>query len=164
MQLHTTAFHDGDPIPARYTGDGEDVSPPLEWCDLPRDTQDVALICEDHDAPGGEPFVHWVACHLPLDGALPEAVPKQGHPDQPAGLMQGYNSFGKLGYGGPAPPRGHGLHRYQFRVYALDQRLDPGERLDKATLIGAIEGHILEEAEIVGRYGRSAAQEMISTP
>lgn len=164
MRLHTTAFHDSDPIPVRYTGDGADVSPPLEWSDLPRDTQDVALICEDHDAPGEKPFVHWIACHLPKSGALPEAVPNQAHPDKPAGLIQGYNSFGKVGYGGPAPRRGHGMHRYHFRVYALDQRLDPGERFDKATLIAAIEGHILEEAEVIGRYGRSADQAVTSTP
>lgn len=163
MRLMTPAFDDGDPIPIRYTGDGQDVSPPFVWSDLPRDTEDVALICEDHDVPDGKPFVHWLVCHLPISGFLPEAVPKQVQPYQPASLIQGCNSFGQVGYGGPAPPRGHGMHRYLFRIYALDRRLDPGKYFDKAGLIKTMEGHILEEAEMIGTYARSADHVLTST-
>ena len=150
VRVTSSAFSEGDSIPALYTCEGNDVSPPLKWSGVPAETKSIALTCTDPDAPRGT-FVHWVLFNLPpsTDG-LPEGVT----PDTvPQGAVNGTNDFPKLGYGGPCPPRG-GPHRYYFTVCALDTvlALPPGARLRDLT--AAMEGHILAEGSLMGRYAR----------
>ncbi|MBX7210757.1 MAG: YbhB/YbcL family Raf kinase inhibitor-like protein [Verrucomicrobiaceae bacterium] len=151
MKLTSTAFQNGASIPAKFTGDGADVSPALAWSDAPVGTKSLALICDDPDAPLGT-WVHWVLWSLPAcTTSLPEAAEKIKA--LPPGAEQGKNDFGKLDYGGPAPPRGK-PHRYFFKLYALDTQvtLKPGSK--KKALVKAMEGHILAEAEWMGTYQR----------
>jgi len=155
MQLTSEAFRANEPIPPRYTADGQDVSPPLAWSDVPAGTKQFALICDDPDAPRPEPWVHWLIYNIPPDVThLPENIEKTPKPAVPAGAVQGRNSFRKIGYGGPAPPRGHGTHHYHFKLYALDAALNLEPGLEKDALLAAMRGHILAEAELVGTYSR----------
>ena len=155
LVIQSPAFDNNDVIPSRYTGDGDDVSPQLTWSGVPDGAKELALICDDPDAPTPQPWVHWVIYKIPamLTG-LPENVAKAATPTQPAGALQGKNSFGNIGYGGPAPPRGHGVHHYHFTLYALDVVLDAASGMDKKQLLAAMEGHILAQAELVGTYQR----------
>lgn len=151
LLLLSTSFAPGQPIPLRHTGDGVDVSPPLSWDGVPPGTQSLALICDDPDAPR-KTWVHWVLYGLPPTlRDLPEGVPAT--PTLPDGSRQGTNDFGKVGYGGPAPPKGS-PHRYFFKLYALDvmPTLPPGA--SKADLLNAMKGHILAESELMGTYQR----------
>lgn len=150
MQIRSEAFGPSEMIPDRYTCKGEDISPPLEWVDAPEGTQSFALVCDDPDAPLGT-WVHWVIFNLPADcRSLPEGVPNEEHPV--CGGVQGTNSWGRIGYGGPCPPGG--THRYFFRFYALDSLLSLGGGASKARLLKSIEGRVLEECELMGRYAR----------
>lgn len=148
MQLSSGDFRSQEAIPRRCTGDGEDRSPALTWSEVPAGTRELALICDDPDAPRPEPFVHWV-----LYGIPPET---RGLPSgqEPAGAQQGKNSFGTAGYRGPAPPRGHGIHHYHFQLFALDQPVALGPGAGKAELLKAMEGHVLGRAELIGTYQR----------
>ncbi len=151
IELTSTAFHEGDVIPEQYTADGRNVSPPLKWGALPAGTRSLALICEDPDAPRGT-FTHWVAYNLPAESReLAEDVPHDG--TLPNGTAQGTNDFGKVGYGGPSPPAGK-PHRYFFKLYALDGpvNLRPGAKKDQA--LAALKGHVLDEGQLMGTYGR----------
>ena len=151
ISLSSSAFREGGKIPVKYTCVGQDVSPPLEWNQPPPGTQAFALIVDDPDAPGGV-FTHWVIFNLSSDSLkLPEAIPTQTQ--LPDGAMQGKNDFGRIGYGGPCPPPGH-PHRYQFILYALDQRLDLKAGVSKKQLIGAMEGHVLVQGQLTGTYQR----------
>ncbi len=153
--LRSAAFADGQPIPKRHTGDGEDLSPPLSWTGLPPEATQLALVVDDPDAPTPQPWVHWVIYGLPADEqGLVEGIPPVARPESPAGCRQGKNSWGGIGYRGPAPPKGHGTHHYIFRLLALDGRLDLREGLDKEKLLSAIEGHIVAEARLTGTYHR----------
>lgn len=160
MKLTVTspAFAAGQPIPQRYTGDGQDVSPPLEWTGLPDQTRQLALVCDDPDAPTPQPWVHWVLYGLSHQaGALAEGIRPAPVLDDPPGARQGKNSWSSgrtIGYRGPAPPPGHGTHHYHFKLYALDAELDLPAGIDKATLLSRIEGHILAQGELVGTYER----------
>ncbi len=145
MKIESRAFMPGGTIPARYTCDGPDVSPPLRITGVPPGAKSLALIVDDPDAPGGT-WVHWVVWNIAPDTA---AV---GEGRAPGGAEQGTNDFGKRGYGGPCPPSG--VHRYFFRLYALDARLEPGGKATGADLERAMKGHVLGQAELVGRYGR----------
>ncbi len=150
FELTSTAFATGEPIPRKYTCDGDDISPPLQWSDPPQGTQSFALISDDPDAPMGT-WVHWVLYNLPAETrALPEAVPLDA--DLPDGSRHGQNSWRWLGYGGPCPPGG--THRYFFKLYALDTALDLTAGASKEQLLQAMEGHILAQAEIMGVYTR----------
>jgi Raf kinase inhibitor-like YbhB/YbcL family protein len=112
-------------VPKRYTNDGENLSPPLNWSGVPEQAKELALVVEDPDAPRAQPFVHWVLYKIPADSpGLPEGLPHQTKLADPPGVLQGVNSFDKIGYDGPAPPRGLGAHHYHFRLFALDQSLD----------------------------------------
>lgn len=153
--LRSAAFADGHPIPRRYTGDGEDLSPPLSWSGLPPRATGLALIVDDPDAPTSEPWVHWVIYRLPADEqGLVEGIPPVGRPGTPATCFQGKNSWGSFGYRGPAPPRGHGTHRYIFRLFALKDPVELPEGLDKDGLLSVIEGHVVAEAGLMGTYHR----------
>ena len=114
LSLHSTAFQQGMPIPSKYTGDGEDLSPPLSWNSPPDGTRQLALICDDPDAPSPEPWVHWVIYGIAADvTSLPEGITTSPQIDEPVAAMQGKNSWTSgmtVGYRGPAPPRGHGVH------------------------------------------------------
>jgi Raf kinase inhibitor-like YbhB/YbcL family protein len=153
--VRSPAFTEGQPIPRRHTGDGEDLSPPLSWSGLPAAARGLALIVDDPDAPTQEPWVHWVIYNLQAtEEGLVEGIPPVARPGSPAGAIQGKNSWGSLGYRGPAPPKGHGVHRYFFKLYALNQALELPEGLDKKGLLEAIKNHIVSQAELSGTYHR----------
>jgi Raf kinase inhibitor-like YbhB/YbcL family protein len=150
IKLISAAFSEGAMIPTRYTCDGEDVSPPLSWTDLPPETGSFALICEDPDAPVGT-WDHWVLFNIPASATgLPEAVPATATLDD--GSVHGNNSWGRLGYGGPCPPGG--THRYIFSLFALDIKLDLKSGATKSGLLKAMEGHILARTRLMGKYRR----------
>lgn len=150
MELKSNAFDEGGMIPAKYTCDAENVSPPLSWNSVPDGTKSLALVCDDPDAPVGT-WVHWVLFNLPPDSSgLPEHVPPQKELSN--GARQGSNDFRKIGYGGPCPPGG--THRYFFKLYALDTVLDLQAGNTKAALERAMQGQILAEARLMGTYRR----------
>ena len=157
IKITSSAFTNGQQIPQKYTGQGADVPPPLAWSDLPEKTQELVLICDDPDAPRGT-WVHWVIYKLPttLTG-LPEGIAKQARLKNPPGVLQGQNSWPKgenIGYKGPMPPPGHGVHHYHFTLYALEGKLTVEPGLDKETLLQEIENHVLATGELVGTYQR----------
>lgn len=155
LAIRSSAFEPGHAIPRRHTGDGEDISPPLSWSGVPEGTAELALIVDDPDAPTAEPWVHWILTGIPASvSGLPEGFHGASVPTGHAGLVQGKNSWGTIGYRGPAPPRGHGVHHYHFRLYALDTPLGLAPGSDKAAVVRAIDGHGLAQAEIVGTYRR----------
>lgn len=151
MKITSAAFRDDGEIPRKYTCDGEDISPPIEWNDVPTEAKTVALICDDPDAPRKD-FTHWVLFDRPAGArTLQEHVaPRQELPD---GGRQGKNDFGKVGYGGPCPPSGS--HRYRFRLYALDAELGLPPSATRKDVETAMKGHVLETAELTGVYARS---------
>ncbi len=151
LVVRSAAFSPGGDIPARYTCDGADVSPPLSWFGAPKGTVSYALVMDDPDAPRGT-FVHWLLYDLPSrTDSLPEAVPVGERVEGDA--VQGRNDAGRVGYSGPCPPRGP-AHRYRFTLYALDTflRLAPGASLDQ--LVRAMNGHVLAWGQLVGTYAR----------
>ena len=144
MALASPAFNAGEPIPTKFSCDGEDISPELDWFGIPEGTVSMALIMDDPDAPMGT-WVHWVLYNLPMDlSGLREGMTGVG--------LDGSNSWGETGYGGPCPPSG--THRYFFKLYALDTDLDLDPGADKGALEEAMEGHILGQAELMGTYTR----------
>jgi Raf kinase inhibitor-like YbhB/YbcL family protein len=151
FQISSTAFSGGLMIPKKFTCDGPDVSPDLTWKDAPAGTKSFALIADDPDAPAGT-WVYWVLYNIPAGTReLPEGVAKQEQ--LPDGALQGRNDFRKIGYGGPCPPPGK-PHRYYFKLYALDTKLDLKAGVTKADVERAMKGHVLGETELIGRYGR----------
>src|SRR3989441_6172810 len=151
--LTSAAFKAGPPTPGKYTCDGVDVSPPLTWSDAPAGTRSFALIADDPDAPGGT-WVHWVLYNLPADvSELPENIAKVESLDL-GGARQGRNDFRRPGYGGPCPPPGP-AHRYLFKLYAVDTRLQLKARAQKKDVEAAMEGHLLGTAQLMGTYARA---------
>lgn len=144
LQIESSAFTNKEKIPSKYTCEGEDLSPPLKFSGIPSKTKSLSLIVDDPDAPMGT-FDHWIAWNLsPSTAELEEgaSVPNEGT-----------NGFGDDRYRGPCPPRGK-PHRYFFKLYALDSTLTLKDGSTKAALLKAMEGHILEQAELVGTYQR----------
>src|SRR5437867_13104484 len=140
--LSSPAFAAGDSIPAKFTADGLDVSPMLEWAAPPGGTKSLVLIVDDPDAPAGT-WVHWVLIGIPPDRtSLPEGVEKTGTPSGLGGAVNGKNDLGRLGYGGPAPPGGK-THRYFFKLDALDTKLALAAGATKDQVEKAMKGHIL---------------------
>jgi len=155
LTIRSDAFANNEVIPRKYTGDGQDLSPPLTWSDLPEGTRELALIVDDPDAPTPEPWVHWVIYKISPDApGLPEGISASQPVSAPAGALQGSNSWGNIGYGGPAPPRGHGVHHYHFKLAALDIELDLDAGANKQALLNAMRGHVLARGELVGTYQR----------
>jgi Raf kinase inhibitor-like YbhB/YbcL family protein len=153
FSLTSDAFTDGESIPARFTCDGDDVSPALKWQDAPEGTQSFALVMDDPDAPGGT-YTHWVIYNIrPQAGGLPEGVEKGERPANGESGMQGQNDFGDTGYGGPCPPGGN-PHHYNFRLYALDGVLNLQPGASKDDLLNTMEGRILGETILTGTYKR----------
>lgn len=151
FELRSPAFQPDQSIPRKYTCDGPDVSVPLRWTDPPPGTKSFALIVDDPDAPRGT-WVHWVLYDLPAETReLPEGLPSQE--TLPNGAKQGLNDFRRVGYGGPCPPPGP-AHRYVFKLYALDSQTNLKPRATKQQLLDAMKGHILAEAQLIGRYQR----------
>ena len=150
IKITSSAFGEGGMIPKPYTCDGKDISPPLQWSGVPDSAKSLALICDDPDAPMGT-WVHWVLYNLPGDlKELPEAIPSDKTLKN--GATHGRNDFHKFGYGGPCPPGG--THRYYFKLYALDTVLDLEPGATKAALLKAMEGHILAQGQLMGKYKR----------
>jgi Raf kinase inhibitor-like YbhB/YbcL family protein len=150
MEITSSAFGSGEMIPAKYTCDGADFSPSLEWSGSPAGTKSLALVCDDPDAPMGT-WVHWVIYDIPPSATmLAEGITREK--DLPGGGTQGINDFRKIGYGGPCPPGG--THRYFFRLYALDTMLGLKPGITKDQLLKAMRGHILAEAQLMGTYKR----------
>lgn len=151
-QLSSPAFASGESIPQQHTGDGENVSPPLEWTAPPEGTRELALICDDPDAPAGT-FTHWIVYGLaPEVTGLPEGLARSETVAHPA-LKQGVNGFGKVGYDGPAPPPGK-AHRYQFTLYALSAQIDLAPGASRGELLRSMEGKVLGRTMLEGTYGR----------
>jgi Raf kinase inhibitor-like YbhB/YbcL family protein len=149
LEVTSPAFSAGGTIPKKHTCEGANTSPALTWTEVPAGTRSLALVVDDPDAPGGT-WVHWVAWNIPGTArGLPEAVSPTD-----AMLQQGRNDFDAIGYGGPCPPRGHGPHRYFFRLYALDAPLTLPPTTTRATLDAALAGHVLATAELMGTYLR----------
>lgn len=156
IQVYSTAFLKGEPIPIQYTCDGSDVSPPLRWGGIPKGSQSLALICEDPDAPSGV-FTHWIIFNMPpIVSDLPEALPNTETLEE-TGAIQGRNDFKRIGYGGPCPPAGK-PHRYFFRLYALDTTLQLRAGASMPELARAMEGHILASGHLMGTYQRGAGR------
>jgi len=150
MEIKSSAFGSGEIIPVKYTCDGADFSPPLEWTAGPAGTKSFALICDDPDAPMGT-WVHWVIYDIPPTATmLAEGITRDR--ELPGGGTQGINDFRRLGYGGPCPPGG--THRYFFKLYALDAALGLKPGITKDQLLTAMKGHILAEAQLMGTYRR----------
>ena len=143
--LESSAFENAQAIPSRHSCEGEDVSPPLRWSNLPDGTKSLALVVDDPDAPGGV-FTHWLTWGLdPAADGLGEGE---------AAAREGQNDFGTTGYRGPCPPPGHGRHRYVFRLYALDTEPELAAGAARDELEQAIAEHVLTTAELVGTYER----------
>ena len=150
IKVTSSAFEENGMIPVQYTCDGKDLSPPLAWDNIPDGTKSIALICDDPDAPMGT-WVHWVLFNLPADTReLIENIPSDENLKN--GARHGKNDFRNFGYGGPCPPSG--THRYYFKVYALDTVIGLSAGATKRQLLGAMEGHILAEGQLMGRYKR----------
>lgn len=154
MQLMSTAFSDGNEIPTRYTQDGSDVSPPLTWSDVPPGTKSLALIVDDPDAPDPEApkrtWVHWVVANLPPENTALEEGAKE------TGGTIGLNDWNRERWNGPLPPKGR--HRYMFKLYALDERLEL-PKVTKKEVERAMKGHVLAEATLTGTYQRREADQ-----
>lgn len=154
LTITSAAFSPDGPIPRAHTCDGADQSPPLTWTGVPEGTRQLALIVDDPDAPG-RTFVHWVLYGVaPTATGLPAGVAKDGTLTRPVTALQGINDFRRTGWNGPCPPPGP-AHRYLFTLYALDTELKLSPGATNAVVVMAMKGHILEQAQLVGRYGRS---------
>lgn len=155
FELISPAFPDGGVIPFRCTADGPDVSPPLSWAGVPERTRELVLMVDDTDAPGREPWVHWLVYKMPASTpGLPEGIPRAATLQEPAGALQGRNSWGRLGYGGPSPSRGSGVHRYRFGLFVLGAALDVFHSLSKQALWKAMHAQVIGSAELIGTYRR----------
>ena len=152
--LTSPAFKDNERIPKEYTGEGKNLSPPLEWSAPPEGTRSFALICDDPDAPRGT-WDHWLIWNLPADlKKLPEGVAKTETLPELGAARQGKNSWPRIGYDGPMPPPGHGTHHYHFVLYALNTVLDLKAGADKKALLAAMKDHVLWTARVTGTYSR----------
>jgi Raf kinase inhibitor-like YbhB/YbcL family protein len=154
LKVTSSAFQQGGSIPAKYTCEGQDVSPPLAWAGAPSTAKSIAMIVDDPDAPDpAKPqrvYVHWVAYNIPVNASLSENASKSG---LPKGAVQGNNDWGKPEYGGPCPPIGR--HRYFFKLYALDTQLTGLSAPNKADLERAMKGHIVDSGELMGTYQKA---------
>lgn len=156
IALETDSFAAEGPIPARHSfSDGENLSPALAWSNLPAGTKELALIVEDPDAPSSKPWVHWLIYKIPGDSSsLPQGIKAGPAVKEIRGALQGVNSGKVVGYQGPYPPKGSGLHHYYFTLYALDAPLEAKPGLDKEQLFSAMQRHIIGTGVLIGTYER----------
>ena len=144
MKITSSAFNEGGNIPSKFTCDGSDTSPPLQLTSVPPGAKSLVLIADDPDAPGGL-FTHWLLWNIPPQtNSISEGTAPKG--------VHGTNDFGKSGYKGPCPPPG--THRYSFKVFALDRELDLRSGAKRRQVDAAMKGHVIAQAELVGRYSR----------
>jgi hypothetical protein len=160
MQLISKDFVHLGPIPKKFSREGENISPSLEWADVPKNSQELALICEDPDAPivpgRDHPVVHWLVYNISTEEhGLQEHLPNDRVLTDPFHVYQGRNSRKGMGYMGPNPPEGHGIHHYIFTLYALDAELQVEPGATKAELFPLIQKHTIETAQLIGTYERS---------
>jgi Raf kinase inhibitor-like YbhB/YbcL family protein len=151
LSLRSEAFGELEPLPARYTADGEGVSPPLEWAGMPTGTRSLALIVEDADSPTPSPLVHAIAVRISpmLDELAPGDL--DGHAP---GLSIGRNSYMRPGWLPPDPPPGHGVHRYAFQLFALDDDRDVSEHPGRGAFVRMLDGHVLAAGRLIATYSR----------
>lgn len=154
MEIKSQAFAPNSPIPRKYSGEGQNLSPDLAWSAGPAGTKEFALIVDDPDAPNGD-WVHWLVYKIPADKtSLPEGFSGGGKKPEQKDILMGATSARTTGYHGPMPPPGHGVHHYHFKIYALDTPLDQKAGATKPQLLAAMKGHILGQGELVGTYER----------
>ena len=150
LSIESSAFQEGGMIPSKYTCDGINVSPPLKWSEPPEETKSLVLISDDPDAPMGT-WVHWVVYNIPPSlKEFSENIPSSEVLDN--STIQGTTDFGRIGYGGPCPPSG--THRYFFKIYALDDKLNISPGATKQQVVDAMKGHVIAEGQLMGRYKR----------
>ena len=155
VRVRSEAFLSSGAIPKRHTGEDKDISPSIRWDQVPENTAELALICDDPDASVGKPWVHWVIYKIsPDEIGIPEGIQTIAKPEEPFGALQGKNSWGTTGYKGPLPAKGSGRHRFHFKLYALDKELNLAADIDKEALIKAMSGHVIATGELVGIYER----------
>lgn len=147
MKITSSAFQTNAFIPKQYTCDANDISPPLQWCDAPRNTKSFVLIVDDPDAPGGN-WDHWILFNIPADAT----ELKENMSVLPVGTKVGKNGWGRTDYGGPCPPSN--VHRYIFTLYALDSILSLEAGAAKNQITQAMNGHVIAQAELIGKYQR----------
>lgn len=153
MEIFSTAFDSGEEIPKKYTCDGKDLSPPLKISDIPSEAETLAIVVDDPDAPG-RVFDHWLIWNIPVGvDSLPEGVSACGRLEELGGAVQGSNDFGEIGYRGPCPPGGP-AHNYHFKLYALETKLSLDAGSSKEDCESAMADDIIDQAELIGRYGR----------
>lgn len=141
--LTSPDFKAGKTIPTQFTGEGANKAPGLNWSGAPKNTKAFALIVDDPDAPAEEPFVHWVVYNIPADRKDLNTL---------GDVTQGENSYQHMQYDGPKPPKGHGIHHYHFKLYALDTMLALQQAVTKNELLAAMQGHIIAQTELIGTY------------
>ena len=150
IKITSPSFQNGGIMPEKYSYNAENISPSLEWTNIPSNTKSIALICDDPDAPSGD-WVHWVIFNIPPEEKkLPEKIARKPKLDN--GALQGINDFGNIGFDGPSPPGG--THRYMFKIFALDDELKIKAGIDKTQLLKAMKGHILTQGLLEGKYKR----------
>ena len=156
LHLFSPSFNDGEGIPREFTGDGIDISPPLEWKNVPSGTKSIAIIMVDPDALGRKPWIHWVVYNIsPVINSLPRGVNVTKLPlIGMFGAQSGINSWNTIGYKGPFPPKGSGIHHYHFSLYALDNHVEVQTFPDEKLLLRLINGHIIAKTELIGNYER----------
>jgi Raf kinase inhibitor-like YbhB/YbcL family protein len=154
LKVTSAAFEDNGRIPPRFTADGANISPPLAWSNIPPDAKSLALIVEDPDAQQ-PPSVHWLVYGIPpgVQG-IPEGLPTRPELQNPITAVQGSNTRGTVGYAGPEPPRGHGTHKYHFRLYALDEPIQVEPGITRDQLMQLITSHVIATGEVIGTYER----------
>jgi Raf kinase inhibitor-like YbhB/YbcL family protein len=154
ITIESSAFGHGEALDKRYATDGQNVSPDLEWFDVPENAKELVLMVEDPDGSAGN-FSHWLVYNIsPSVTMFPEGIEPTLRPGKVAGVLQGKNSFCKLGYGGPYPFPGSGVHHYHFRLFALDERLNLEPGLFKEEVQKAMYGHVIAKGDLIGTYER----------
>lgn len=155
MTIQSSAFGDGGPIARKFSGEGDNASPPLSWSRPPPEAKEIVLIADDPDAPTDSPFVHWVIYNIPASTiGLSPRVETSPTPRDVKGAAQGKNDTGTVGYTGPMPPRGHGVHHYHFHIFAVDELMSLRPGLTKDQVLEAIEGHVVAQGRLTGTYER----------
>jgi Raf kinase inhibitor-like YbhB/YbcL family protein len=153
LQVWSNAFEDQQPIPREYSAYFDNHSPQISWSEPPKEAQSIAILCEDPDAPREKAFVHWMVANLPTDKAnLNAKVPNEASPPMLMGGIQGVNDAGSVGYFGPRPPAGHGVHHYHFYVFALDTRLDLNPGFTHDEFVEAIRDRVIAQGSVVCTY------------
>lgn len=163
ITLLSNSFGNEDFLPVEFTFQGRSINPHLKWSNLPAGTQEIAIICEDPDAPSPSPIVHWIIYGIdPRDHEIPAGLPKHSELTSPIQAKQGLNSFFISGYIGPNPNFWHGPHRYIFRIFALDKKLDLEPNIGRSAFLKSIQGHILEESKIIALYEKTPFQKLVT--